>query len=243
MEGLIFGAICALWLIYLVPWFLSHRGQVPLETTMTPEEISSSTMTIVRTGDSLAVSQPGEATVSTPMTRRAVQREVRRIRRTAAVQRRRVLLGLLVMLIVTIVLAIVNVLQWTWVIAPAAMIIVFFVVSPVTVKVMKRRTDQLLADIDKTDNEETVVVKVVEVPPEEDTSSVSLDPPATKTGSLWDPIPVTAPTYMSQPLAARTVRTIDLSTPLAPPTYDVPVPQESATTDEEPEEGLRAYGA
>ena len=32
-------------------------------------------------------------------------------------------------------------------------------------------------------------------------------------GSLWDPLPMTLPTYVSKPRAARTVRTIDLSQP------------------------------
>ena len=32
-------------------------------------------------------------------------------------------------------------------------------------------------------------------------------------GTLWDPIPITLPTYVSKPLAPRTVRTIDLSGP------------------------------
>lgn len=32
-------------------------------------------------------------------------------------------------------------------------------------------------------------------------------------GSLWDPLPVTLPTYVNKPRAARTVRTIDLSEP------------------------------
>ena len=30
---------------------------------------------------------------------------------------------------------------------------------------------------------------------------------------LWDPLPITVPTYVSKPLAPRTVRTIDLSGP------------------------------
>lgn len=30
---------------------------------------------------------------------------------------------------------------------------------------------------------------------------------------LWDPLPITVPTYVSKPLAPRTVRTIDLSAP------------------------------
>ncbi len=33
------------------------------------------------------------------------------------------------------------------------------------------------------------------------------------TGRLWDPVPITTATYVSKPLAPRTVRTIDLSGP------------------------------
>ena len=47
------------------------------------------------------------------------------------------------------------------------------------------------------------------------------------TSSLWDPIPVVEPNYMSKPLMPRTVRTIDLSAPVAPmatpPIAEVPV--------------------
>ena len=35
-------------------------------------------------------------------------------------------------------------------------------------------------------------------------------------GALWDPVPITMPTYVSKPLAPRTVRTIDLSGPRCP---------------------------
>ena len=36
---------------------------------------------------------------------------------------------------------------------------------------------------------------------------------ATDPGTLWDPLPVTLPTYVSKPKAARSVRTIDLTDP------------------------------
>ena len=45
---------------------------------------------------------------------------------------------------------------------------------------------------------------------EEDTVAFSM---AVDSGSLWDPLPLTLPTYVSKPRAARTVRTIDLSEP------------------------------
>jgi hypothetical protein len=37
--------------------------------------------------------------------------------------------------------------------------------------------------------------------------------PTTDAGSLWDPLPVTLPTYVSKPRATRSVRTIDLQAP------------------------------
>ena len=37
--------------------------------------------------------------------------------------------------------------------------------------------------------------------------------PTTDAGSLWDPLPVTLPTYVTKPRATRSVRTIDLNAP------------------------------
>jgi hypothetical protein len=51
--------------------------------------------------------------------------------------------------------------------------------------------------------------------------SIELSVPIVPVGSLWDPIPITRPTYVSKPLASRTVRTIDLSAPV--PAASLPV--------------------
>jgi hypothetical protein len=50
------------------------------------------------------------------------------------------------------------------------------------------------------DQEPTVVLDAPERPDDADTGS----------GSLWDPVPVTLPTYVHKPRAPRTIRTIDL---------------------------------
>jgi len=50
-------------------------------------------------------------------------------------------------------------------------------------------------------------------------------------GVLWDPVPITVPTYVSKPLAPRTGRTIDLSGPA--PTLVSPV-QHPVTADAPP---------
>ncbi len=58
-----------------------------------------------------------------------------------------------------------------------------------------------------------------EVAPEEDTIAIPVDVldavmvPTEDGGSLWDPLPVTLPTYVTKPKAKRTVRTIDLDEP------------------------------
>ena len=43
--------------------------------------------------------------------------------------------------------------------------------------------------------------------------TVAVAVPTVDGGSLWDPLPVTLPTYVTKPRASRTVRTIDLSEP------------------------------
>jgi hypothetical protein len=43
--------------------------------------------------------------------------------------------------------------------------------------------------------------------------AVAVSVPTADGGSLWDPLPVTLPTYVTKPRARRTVRTIDLSEP------------------------------
>ncbi|MDX6324043.1 MAG: hypothetical protein QOK15_397 [Nocardioidaceae bacterium] len=49
----------------------------------------------------------------------------------------------------------------------------------------------------------------------DDTSSIPVVrvPDEDPSGSLWDPLPVTLPTYVTKPRASRSVRTIDLSAP------------------------------
>lgn len=57
------------------------------------------------------------------------------------------------------------------------------------------------------DNEDTVQIAMSEL----QTVAVSVE--TVDGGSLWDPLPVTLPTYVNKARAARTVRTIDLSAP------------------------------
>ena len=52
--------------------------------------------------------------------------------------------------------------------------------------------------------------------------------------SLWDPIPITPTTYISRPLLPRSVRTIDLSAPVASSELRLPVSIYADETEDMP---------
>ena len=51
------------------------------------------------------------------------------------------------------------------------------------------------------------------LPEQATTAEAVIEATGAQAGSLWDPLPITLPTYVGKPRAARTVRTIDLSQP------------------------------
>ena len=63
-------------------------------------------------------------------------------------------------------------------------------------------------------------------------TSVDLTAPIEAVASLWDPVPITKPTYVSKPLAPRTVRTIDLSAPVVGGLSGIPVTADAPASDE-----------
>jgi len=63
---------------------------------------------------------------------------------------------------------------------------------------------------DEPDDEPTVVLSADALVQEQ---AVAVAVAASDGSSLWDPVPVTLPTYVSKPRASRTVRTIDLDEP------------------------------
>lgn len=221
LTGVIFGVIAALWLIYLVPLFLARRHD-PTPDEIDPAAPFSASVTIVRRGTSLATAEEGTAVLSTPLTRRAALYELGQIERQAAARRRRVLLFLLLVEVLVSGLALVGMGTWWSPLVPAALLICFVIVARVSVTAMKRDLAARAARINAAGDEQTVAVSVVD-DEADDTESVELSVPISRPASLWDPIPITAPTYVSKPLAPRTVRTIDLSAPVPPPKHTLPV--------------------
>ena len=230
-TGLIFGAIAVFWLVYLVPFFLRHRGDDLAEDVDAAIPFTPA-VTIVRSGSSLAESDPGTAAVSTPLTRRARLRELKLRQADAAQRRRRVLAVLLAAQMIVAALVFFGISQWWAALIPFALIIAFVVVARFSVRAMAAQFDRAVQEIGSVPEEETVALSLSDVDAAAHEHSIELSVPIGGTGSLWDPIPITRPTYVSAPLAPRTVRTIDLSAPV-PARASVPVTADPITRDDE----------
>lgn len=222
---MIFGVIAVAWLVYLVPYFLRRQADSALDD-VDPAAPFSATVTIVRPGVSLADADAGAAVVSTPLTRRAALYELAQIDRQAATRRRRVLMVLTLVLFAVSVPAALGVLDWWMPIVPAALLLVFLVVARFSVRVMRRDLDARARRVREAGDEKTVAIAVLSQDEGAAEASIELSAPISRPGSLWDPIPITAPTYVSKPLAPRTVRTIDLSAPAIAPASELPVTAE-----------------
>lgn len=239
-AGLIFGAIAAFWLLYLIPYFLHHRGEDAHEDEIDPAIPFTPSVTIVRSGTSLAEADPGSADVSTPLTRRAQLRELHLLDLQAAQRRRRVLIFLLIVQVIVGGLAVFRPDTWWAATIPAGLILVFLVIARFSVRTMRAGLAARAAQIRECPDEETVAISLTAEDVVEHEHSIELSTPIKPFGSLWEPVPITRPTYVSKPLAPRTVRTIDLSAPV-PAAAQVPVtadPIEPPAAEPEAEEGV-----
>lgn len=240
--GLIFGAIALAWIAFLVPSFAARRNLD--HDDVDPVERFGETMRIIaRSTHSVGTDEEGSE-VSTPLTRRASRAEIHLMARTAARRRRNVVLALAGLTVVTSVLVPLTSLSWWAALVPAALLLVFLVVARFSVVRLNASLDARLAELEDDWHEDTISF---EVPAglREDSQELSIEisaPIEGLHGSLWDPIPVTVPTYVSKPLVPRTVRTIDLSAPEPPSTPRTPVvaeaPQSEAIEGPVLDEGL-----
>lgn len=211
---MIFAAIAAFWLMYLVPYMLRHRGDDGADDGADMAVPFTPSVTIVRSGSSLADADPGSVPVSTPLTRRAQLRELHSHDLRAAQRRRRVLIFLLIVQLLVGTLAVFRIGAWWGALIPAAMLVAFLVVARFSVRSMRADLVVRASKIRECPDEETVAISLSPDDIAEHEHSIELSVPIVPVGSLWDPIPITRPTYVSKPLAARTVRTIDLSAPV-----------------------------
>lgn len=249
-TGLIYAAIVAAWLAYLIPTYLKRHANDDYEES-DPRSRFTSSIKIIREGSTAARDEDGEllgeAEVSTPLTRRAALAGVRRSEQIAASRRRRVLLVLLLAVTACLALSVAGLIPFWSVAIPGALTVLFLGVARYSVKAMRSSLDAQVAAIRRSggSEEETLTVTL------EDLQAEAKAPSHVKqvVSGLWEPIPVTSPTYVSKPLAPRTVRTIDLSGPdvtssarhTEPPVADAPVSEKG--TDESSEELRKASGS
>ena len=206
LSGLIFVVLAVGWAAYLIPRALRHHEEIAASR---PVDNFSDTMRVLeRTPATMkALLTPPAPTEATPSPR------ARRTSRpsTPARRRRRVLALLLVVTAATGVAAYLAYLPaWSPAI-PGALVVAWLVLC----RLMVRKGAAVRRPVARTpvaaDGHQAISLGVEPVetvlPP---TSSV-VEPDETDDGSLWDPLPLTLPTYVSKPAARRTVRTIDLT--------------------------------
>jgi len=240
LAGLIIATLLVVGLAFAIPW-ISNQRTSPDDIAEEPTERFSQSLRIF-TGDDADYGDP--AAVSTPLTRASERYGLKMAAQQAARRRLTVMATLCVIAVVLGVLGGFGVVAWWAFLIPAALVVTFIGVARFTVVKMHRRMDAHAARIDAgfSDDEATEVIEVVEESAESTEFSIDLSAPS-EHGVFWDPVPVTAPTYVQKPLMPRTVRTIDLSAPVVASTPLVPTADEpGAPVAEESAELPRAMG-
>lgn len=212
---MIFAGLAIGWAVYLIPKALQHHDEMartrsvdsfsqrmrvlgggPAATSPQPDTIAAPVLPAARKRPAAAVTP----TVHT-VTREAARRAARRRRRV---------LGLLVL-----ATAVLGVLVWravvpTWSVAvPGGAIPVFLVIARLTVRRERARRPVPAVAAGEPEFVDLETEDTAEVSRQELADAVAA--PVLDEGSLWDPLPVTLPTYVSKPTARRTVRTIELT--------------------------------
>ena len=222
LAGILIAIVVVVGLALGLPWVMNAReGEQEFEGDPT-ERFSDSVRILHR--EVVDTAPDDGVQVSTPLTRRADLHELRLISRQAA-RRRLTVVAVLVGALVTVgILAAAGLASWWGVLVPALLLGAFVAVARFSVVAMRRSLDARSAAVKAgfAEDEDTTVIDLTDREATENIEiSIDLSMPTTL-GALWDPIPVAPPTYVQQPLLPRTVRTIDLSAPVAPASPLVP---------------------
>jgi hypothetical protein len=221
LSGLIFVALAVAWAAYLIPKALKHhedsvrsRSVDKFSSTMRvlarrePVDRRNARLVVTpgKPAAQVEVAVQGSPAVVTP----EVLRARRAVANRAARRRRRVLLTLLLANLAVVALATAHVISWYWSAAPAALLVLWLVACRVMVRRERSSMPSLVEQVveaveemvDETAERPAVPLDLADT---DSFAAVSADP------ALWDPVPVTLPTYVDKaPAARRAVRTIDL---------------------------------
>jgi len=231
LSALIFVALAVAWAVYLVPKALKHHDDVVRSRSV---DRFSNTMRVlarrepVNRRNARLVVQPGRAASAPVVTTKAPKPAAataaatsrREAANRAARRRRRVLGALLFLGAVVVALAGFAVLSWWYAAAPATLLVAWLVACRLMVRSERgvsaspaSRRRSVRAEDEQDAPEDRIPGGGAPVGDEQDASiadtssmpAVAIDP------TLWDPVPVTLPTYVTKPAATRrTVRTINL---------------------------------
>lgn len=223
MSGVIFVLLALGWAVYLLPKALKRNDD--LDQSRPVEEFSSAVRILGRGVAQKVVAPKASADVEPVATPAPVLAITREAARRAAKRRRRVLALLLTTLAVVTVTSYLAYTPWFTTAIPAGLVVAFLVVARLTVRKQQVRVSVPVAEraADVTaDVEQSPVVEPVETAlDQEDTEGLSREAldealaeaaePVLDEGGLWDPLPVTLPTYVNKARARRTVRTIEIT--------------------------------
>lgn len=210
LSGIIFVALAIGWAVYLIPKALQREDEKAMSRSV--ESFSDSLRVLGRRAPVAEPAAEVPAPAAVPTT--VVYRVSRQAAADAARRRRRVLGVLVVSLLATVGTSYFAVTPWWSTAIPTTMIVAFLVVARVTVKASRRVVVPATV-------EQAAPLSAEEMQPDlgaEATSGLSREElaaavaaPVTDAGGLWDPLPVTLPTYVNKARARRTVRTIELT--------------------------------
>lgn len=220
-SGLIIAFVVAVWAAYFVPLVLRRYDEAGKNASV--DDAGTTGRVIAPAASAASVHPSSPLTIDRPAARLAARR------------RRRTLLTLIALFVLTAVLAMASVVPWLGVMVPVVLILAWLVACRVQVRGergLSRPRDRSTEAFSGTaaDEEDTVIVsgQYEEVDPArphvmEETSlavdalddQIVIAVPSVSTAgvALWDPLPVTVPTYVTKPRAGRTVRTIDFTKP------------------------------
>jgi hypothetical protein len=241
LSGFLYVAIVVGWAVYLVPFALKRYDEATRNRSI--DRFSSAMRVLGRRDGEddgvvarsstfeMASSRTGTPAVAA---RRTATREAAKV---AARRRRRVLLTLLFLTAATAGAAGLAYVDWWTVGVPGGLVVAWLLAcrlqarrervadarprerraepapapavaeSRVETKVEAGRMPVVVAPA--ADDEPTVVLQREDL----DAAAAEYDAGHETQGSLWDPVPVTLPTYVHKPRAPRTIRTIDLGAP------------------------------
>ena len=220
LSAVIFVVLALAWAVYLIPKALQHHDEMASDRLV---EGHSERVRILRRRSTptetveVEVETTVAAEVEVPSRQQSTERVPRELTPagTAARRRRRVLALLFVAVATVAGLAAAGIVPWWSTAAPGSLIVVFLVIARLSVRSAQRASRARRRPAERAQLGAPVAAPIeaeqdhVDVALHDDREDVQQM--LAEDGSLWDPLPMTLPTYVSKAKARRTVRTIELT--------------------------------